>query len=201
LSCVPRLLADVEAGRLLRSVVGDRIHGVIARAALRTDRFARSEEAHEHDEEEAELRASFDAMLGHLRPLGACRLVNCDTMEMFEDEDDVFAYLLRELRGSSEHFVIKRETLPTKLLKECCYLLSPDRAPLSLAPLFFARVCSTCKRVEVFVADELKLGPPREKVLARGVTSDHAMELDLPKHRWMDELYRMMLAGGVKPRG
>lgn len=80
-------------------------------------------------------------------------------------------------------------------------MMSPDRAPRSLAPLFFARVCSTCKRVEVFVADELKLGPPREKVLARGVTSDHAMELDLPKHRWMDELYRMLLAGGARPRG
>jgi diguanylate cyclase (GGDEF)-like protein len=192
LACVPQLLAEVVAGRSMRSLIGGRIRDHIKRVGRDSGRFDRPEENNYDIDEEVSLRATWNLILKHLRPLGDCRLVSVQSMEVLDNEEGSFGYRLRELRGSSEHFTIKGDTLNAALLKECCYLLAPDRPPLSLAPLLFAKTCATCRRMEVFVADELALGPQPDQIPVRGVTSDHEMSVDVPKHKWMDELYKLI---------
>ncbi|WP_437977741.1 diguanylate cyclase [Sorangium sp. So ce295] len=188
---VARLLIGTEAGTERRSDIGKAILEVILRADRHAHGLGLPEE--EHKKEDAKLRRVFDDLLGLLRPLGGYRLVSRERVEDFEDDESgQYEYLLRELRGSSEHFAVEKASLPVRLLRDWCYLLTPGGQPMNLAPLFCAQVCPRCMRVEVFVADELKFGPPGAEIQARGVTSDHDVILNVPRHRRLAELHELI---------
>jgi hypothetical protein len=50
-------------------------------------------------------------------------------------------------------------------------------------------MCEICQRVEVAVADMLKLGPQGAKVQTHGVTTNHGREIHVVWNRRVEDLY------------
>jgi len=115
-----------------------------------------------------------DDVLAQSEPLAATRLVSVHSSEVLGDEDGGIAYELRSHVGSHERFAISRQVLDTSLGRPWCYVLAEGHPPLSLSPVFLCTTCKECRRVEVFVADRIVLGPQGAEVTAFGVTTDHA---------------------------
>ena len=143
--------------------------------------------------EEPRLREVFEQLINALRPLSKRRLVSVADIEVEEEGEGKFAfkYELHLHHGAAEHFPIIRERLQTLLQKEWCYLLAEpgERASISLAPVVASRMCKICQRVEVAVADMLKLGPQGTKVQTHGVTTNHEREIHVVWNRRVEDLY------------
>lgn len=102
------------------------------------------------------------------------------------DDDERVIYSLRDHRGPFEHFALTRERLRAQLRPGWCYLLGEaGDPPLSLAPFLAVGTCESCRRVEMFVADELVSGPKGSSTRVRGITSNHAAKIEIP---WTAEL-------------
>lgn len=137
------------------------------------------------------LRILLDYIIDSLRPISFLQLVSVAEIESIGEDGDDIRYGLYIHKGPGVDFPIIRETLPYRLQKCCCYLLSEDRnrPPICLSPIVLSRTCQECGRVEVALSEELVFGPKGAQVAVRGVSTGHAGSIELPWLRRMEELY------------
>lgn len=138
-----------------------------------------------------------DDVLAQSDSLATARLVSVHSSEVLGDEDGGVAYELRSHAGSHERFAISRQELDASLGRPWCYLLAEGHPPLSLSPVFLCTTCNECRRVEVFVADRIVLGPQGAEVTAFGVTTDHAATATI---QW-SRAARRLAESGPTPNG
>ncbi|WP_437963673.1 diguanylate cyclase [Sorangium sp. So ce260] len=183
MSEVARALVHAEANR---ATLATELHWAAhLRRSIRHE-TGLSEDAHGADEDRA--RNILDAIVAALHPLGKLRLVSVAQLE--DVEDGAFRYSLYLHRGAGEHFRIIREDVPSSLHKGWCYLLTNDRErpPICLAPVVLSHTCTTCRRVEVAVAERLTLGPIGAGITVRGVTTNHEGRAEVPQLKRMQAL-------------
>jgi hypothetical protein len=167
------------AGPLHASLSTPLVRAVALRGELARGTGA-SDDAHSADE--GWLRDVLDRLLAGLRPLMQMRLVSVAEIESVGDDESDHHYALYLHRGPVEHFPIVREKIAASLVKGWCYLLSEDgiRRPLLLSPMVFSGTCTTCGRVEAYLAEGLTFAPLGSKVYARSVTTNHGGAAELP---------------------
>ncbi|WP_224372912.1 GGDEF domain-containing protein [Hyalangium versicolor] len=95
-------------------------------------------------------------------------------------DDSKIRYRLYSHQGASARFHMIHVALDAKLTGEWCYLLVPGAKPLCLAPIVRQQMCERCNRLEVFMAEQLVLGPPGAPVSFTGVTSGHEALATIP---------------------
>jgi hypothetical protein len=108
------------------------------------------------------------------------------------------SYTLYALTGASDIFSTFRLESVAMLEKGWAYLVRADAPPLSLSPVLFADVTAETRKLEVFLAEGVILGPEGGKVPGRGATSNAGHEMEL---QWTDAAAALHSRVSAKRRG
>jgi pSer/pThr/pTyr-binding forkhead associated (FHA) protein len=142
-----------------------------------------NEEAYRADEEP--LSETFSKLLQAVRPLARHTLVSVAEMEF---RGGKIAYTFYVHGGPLEFFTTIKRDLSAMLEKPWCYLLRDTLPPLSLAPLVFCESSPVSRKLEVFLADGIVLGPQGAKVTSRGITSNVPLSVEV---QWNEQVASM----------
>jgi hypothetical protein len=131
-----------------------------------------------------------------VQPLTGVDMVSVAGIDDVDDDARQVAYSLHLHSGPAEQFPIVKRTVGGRLHKGWCYLLDPTLGrPLLLAPLWLAATCEKCRRLEIFAAPGLMLGPPGRSIALRAaVVTDHETTAEIPRAESLQALHEAVCA-------